>query len=111
MEYHGLDLNESSFFVDAVSVDSISFASGSNLWLLSGMITHDGLDYPFQTVYDQNPLRKDANAVKVTAPSFLSHNNEVAVSFTLTSEGDNLMLSWKVKDRFLLVRTLLISAR
>lgn len=109
--FEGLNLNESTVFVDVVSIDSVSFASGSNLWLLNGLIVNDGIEYPFQTVYDQNPLRKDAKVMKVRAPSFLLQNEKVKASFVITSEGDKVVLSWEANDKFLLVRTVLISTR
>jgi len=103
----GVKINDASTFVDVVTIDSLSFASGNNLWTLQGLIVSEGSEYPFYCVYTENPKEKVTRAVQAVPPQCLNALEEDAVSTILTLHGTEVRISWKTKDRFLMIYTTL----
>ncbi|GAB5416596.1 MAG: hypothetical protein Crog4KO_33660 [Crocinitomicaceae bacterium] len=109
IEAKGVSINTNNSYVDALSVDSILFASGSQLWLLNGSIVNDGIQYDFQSVYTSSPLERGVQPVQIQAPDCFRLSENDSVVSILTHEAAQWMLSWRVNDQFLMIRTVLTS--
>lgn len=106
IESRGVPIDEHAF-VDGVSLDSMSFASGKKQWLLKGLIVSGGIEYPYSMVYIDNPFTSDSKPIVTTLPKCIDSNENVRV--LLTRKNENVMISWKTKDQFLCVKTVLTS--
>ena len=107
IESRGLEIDTAHTFVDALSLDSMSFASGKKQWLLKGLIVSEGIEYPYSMVYIDNPFTSDSKPIVTTLPKCIDSNENVRV--LLTRKNENVMISWKTKDQFLCVKTVLTS--
>ncbi len=107
IESQGVEIETAQAFVDAVSLDSMSFASGKKQWLLKGLIVSEGIEYPYSMVYIDNPFTSDSKPIVTTLPKCIDSNENVRV--LLTRKNENVMISWKTKDQFLCVKTVLTS--
>lgn len=108
--FHGVDIDTEHVFVDAVSLDSMFFASGEKRWLLSGVIVINGIEYPYSMIYDRNPVEHRKAPLEIKVPGCFGNTNEPpAVVFTQI--GEDLGVSWRTKERFLYVKTVFISER
>lgn len=107
IESRGLEIDTAHTFVDALSLDSMSFASGKKQWLLKGLIVSGGIEYPYSMVYIDNPFTSDSKPIVTTLPKCIDSNENVRV--LLTRKNENVMISWKTKDQFLCVKTVLTS--
>lgn len=105
IESSGIAIDTTSSFVDGISLDSMVFASGRKLWLISGSIVSNGIEYPFQSVYTRNPKHENVKALQIQAPECLDVRESDSVTFVMTQASSLVTLSWKVNDHFLLVRT------
>ena len=109
VESQGLHLKNETAYADAVSIDSISFASGVNLWLLYGLIVFDGTEYPFQSIYTESPIQSDVVPIRVQAPGCFEQMEDDSIRTVLTQNESEIVLSWKLNDQFLMIRTVLTS--
>ncbi|MCR9172404.1 MAG: hypothetical protein NXI10_07940 [bacterium] len=109
VEFKGVDINPSSVFVDAVSLDSLSFASGEKRWLLKGLIVNNGIEYSYSMVYGQNPFESDVIPLMANAPMLIESNDSTVV--VLTHHEKNVMISWRTEDQFVCVKSVLTSER
>lgn len=107
IETRGMDIDTTHLYVDAVSIDSMSFASGKKQWLLKGLIVSDGIEYPYSLVYKDNPFTSDSVPIASTPPRCIDSNKDVQV--TLTRQARNVMISWKTEDQFLCIKTVITS--
>ena len=106
--FEGINLNSSGVFVDAVSLDSVSFASGENRWFLRGMIVDNGIEYPYSMIYNQNPIRESVNPVQILVPGCFKTDKETP-SVKLTENDSEIVISWRTNSQFLCVKTILTS--
>jgi len=107
IESHGLELDTSDIFIDAIAVDSMSFASGKKQWLLKGLIVSGGMEYPYSMVFENNPFASESKPTISTPPKCIDSNEEVQV--LLTRKDRNVMISWKTKNQFLCVKSVFTS--
>ena len=107
IETRGIDIDTSSLYVDAISIDSMFFASGKKQWLLKGLIVSDGIEYPYSLVYNENPLSSESLPIASTPPKCIVSNQDAQV--TLTRQAEKVMISWKTKDQFLCIKTVFTS--
>ena len=109
IEAEGFEFDTTHCFVDAIELDSMSFASGAKHWIIKGLIVIEGKEFPYSMVYNNNPLERLSKPISVKPPACFDQNENV--SFLLTRNNDNVMISWKTSDQFLYVRTVLTSER
>ena len=107
IEKRGIDLDIENVFVDAVSLDSMSFASGKKQWLLKGLIVADGIEYPYSMVFKDHPFSSVSNPLVSRPPDCIDSQSDVKVLITCNSE--NVMISWKTQRQFLCVKTVFTS--
>lgn len=107
IESRGLEIDTAHTFVDALSLDSMSFASGKKQWLLKGLIVSGGIEYPYSMVYNGNPFTSNSEPIVTVSPQCIDSNKNVRVLLTRTN--NNVMISWKTKDQFLCVKTVFTS--
>jgi hypothetical protein len=107
VEFTGIELEVEKIFVDAVTIDSLTFASGEKRWLLSGLIVHDGIEYPYSMDFVKNPLRSNAKPRKFSLPNLLDSKDSVNVH--VIHHDESIEISWKSKGQFLRVSTVLTS--
>ncbi len=109
IEANDIAINTNKAYVDALSIDSIMFASGAQLWVLHGSIVNEGKEYDFQSVYNSNPIMGGPQPIQVQAPACFDINENDSVVSVLTIDRSQWVLSWRVNDQFLLIRTTLTS--
>ncbi|XOV66849.1 MAG: hypothetical protein ACFHU9_14580 [Fluviicola sp.] len=107
VEFTGIELDVDKAFVDAVTMDSLTFASGEKRWLLSGLIVHDGMEYPYSMEYVKNPIRFNVKPVRFSPPNLF--NSKDVVNVHLIHQAESIEISWKSTSQFLCVRTVLTS--
>ena len=107
IESRGLEFDSPNVFVDALSLDSMSFASGKKQWLLKGLIVSDGIEYPYSMIYNDNPFGSEAKPIVTTPPKCINTDKNVQV--LLTRKAEKVMISWKTEDQFLCVKTVFTS--
>ena len=109
VETRGLDLSTDGCYVDAITFDSMSFASGKKHWSVRGLIVSEGIEYPYSMMYSKNPFDSESIPVQISAPSCIDSDSTLRVK--LTREKEIVMVSWKTDDQYLLVKTVLTSRR
>jgi hypothetical protein len=107
IESYGVDIASENVFVDAVSLDSMSFASGKKQWLLKGLIVSDGIEYPYSMIYSEDPFVSESTPIVSIPPDCIDLDTDVQV--LLTRKKENVMISWKTKGQFLCIKTFFTS--
>lgn len=109
LESDGLDLSEEQTSVLPVTLDSLSFASGTNLWVVRGSFVNDGNEFPFLSVYAKNPKLRNVVPIKVDPPACLDQHEGIIVTKFILLDANAISLSWRTEEQFLLIRTVLTS--
>ena len=106
-----MPLSVSNVFVDGVGIDVISYGSGKVLWRLHGAIVLDGSESTYTIFYDRDPRTGKAQIIHQEIPRCFVNEGQGHVISKTTFDGRRVVVSWRESDRFLLVRSALISER
>lgn len=104
IESKGFSLEANSVFVDGISIDSITYASGVKLWRLEGALYVDGRNSTYSLLYDKNPKSKGARLMYSSPPDCFPISAD-EVECISTFEKCRVTISWRSKGKILLVRS------
>jgi hypothetical protein len=111
VEAMGLAYDASEIVVVECNLDSISFASGTQIWVLNGLMVAGGKELPFNVMFNEKPTDPDPDVIQTRPPAVFTDRNNSDVACVSTFEAPSIRLSWRTNNQFLCVQTVLTSVR
>lgn len=96
-ESHGLHLNDSKIVVQQATVDSLQFASGDQLWLISGAFSEGSQVHSYSITCSENPLKTRPTVIFSSVDLFGGSKGmkNDSLECVLTCENQAIQVTWR----------------